>query len=157
VYIKSRVGRGAFVEDITVNNIEVSGTDGGFLRFNLSGSGLQDQVPVPGDEGIPTVKNFKFTNIKVTDVPVLVDGTGLHPNKPLDGFELSNITGTCQKGISLANIKNAKLSNINVTGYSGPLLGINNVTGSGLDGAAQIPAPKFIDPIPANDPPYQLH
>jgi polygalacturonase len=157
VYIKSRVGRGAFVEDITVNNIEVSGAGGGFLRFNLSGSGLQDQVPVPGDEGIPTVKNFKFTNIKVTNIPVLVDGTGLHPNKPLDGFVLRNITGTCQKGISLANIKNAKLSNISVTGFSGPLLITYNVTGSGLDGATEGTAPKFIDPIAPNNPPYQLH
>ncbi|MBW4889243.1 right-handed parallel beta-helix repeat-containing protein [Mucilaginibacter sp. HMF5004] len=157
LYIKSRVGRGAFIEDITVNNIDVSGTEGGLLRFNLSGSGLQDQIPVPGIEGVPTTKNFKFTNIKVTDVPVLVDGTGVHSSKPLDGFVFSNITGTCKKGISLANIKNAKLSKINVTGYSGPLLGISNVTGSGLDGAADIPAPKFIELIPANDPPYQLH
>jgi polygalacturonase len=157
VYIKSRVGRGAFVEDITVNNIEVSGMGGGFLRFNLSGSGLQDQVPVPGDEGIPTVKNFKFSNIKVTDVPVLIDGTGLHPNKPLDGFMLSNITGTCQKGIALANIKNAKLSNINVSGYSGPLLTTNNVSGLGLDGATEGAPPKFIDPIAPSNPAYQLH
>jgi polygalacturonase len=157
VYIKSRVGRGAFVEDITVNNIEVSGMGGGFLRFNLSGSGLQDQVPVPGDEGIPTVKNFSFSNIKVTDVPVLVDGTGLHLIKPLDGFVLNNITGTCQKGIALAHIKNAKLSNINVTGFTGPLLTTYNVTGSGLNGAAQGTAPKYIDPIAANNPPYQLH
>jgi polygalacturonase len=156
LYIKSRVGRGAFVEDITVNNIEVAGMGGGLLRFNLSGSGLQDQVPVPGEEGIPTTRNFRFTNIKVTDVPVLVDGTGIHPNKPLDGFTLSNVNGTCAKGISLANIKNANISNINVKGYSGSLLGINNVTGTGLKDATEIPAPKFIEPIAANSPVYQL-
>ncbi|MEO6521953.1 MAG: glycoside hydrolase family 28 protein [Mucilaginibacter sp.] len=157
LYIKSRVGRGAFVEDITVNNIEVSGMGGGLLRFNLSGSGLQDQVPVPGDEGIPTTRNFSFTNIKVTDVPVLVDGTGIHPNKPLVGFTLSNVSGTCAKGITLANIKNANISNINVSGYSGSLMGINNVKGTGLKEAIEITAPKFIEPIAANNPVYQLH
>ena len=157
IYIKSQVGRGAFVEDIHVNNIEVSGTGGGFLRFNLSGSGLQDQVPVPGEEGIPTTKNFSFTNIKVTNVPLLVDGTGVHPSKPLDGFTLSNVTGTCLMGIRLANIKNANISNIDVTGYTEALVSINNVTGTGLEQAATIPAPKFIAPIPANNPPYQLH
>jgi polygalacturonase len=156
LYIKSRVGRGAFVEDIKVKNIEVAGMGGGLLRFNLSGSGLQDQVPVPGMEGIPTTKNFSFSNIKVTDVPVLVDGTGIHPNKPLDSFTLSNVSGTCLKGISLANIKNAHISGINVTGYSGSLLGINNVTGNGLKDAIEIAAPKFIEPIAKNNPVYQI-
>jgi len=156
LYIKSRVGRGAFIEDITANNLEVSGMGGGFLRFNLSGSGLQDQVPVPGDEGIPTTKNFKFTNIKVTDVPELIDGTGVHPNKPLDGFTLNNITGTCAKGISLVNVKNADVSQIKVTGYTGQLLNTYNVKGKGLEGAAALPAPKSPDPVPAGEP-YQLH
>lgn len=156
LYMKSNVGRGAFVENISVNNIEVAGMEGGLLRFNLSGSGLQDQVPVPGLEGIPTTKNFSFTNIKVTDVPVLVDGVGVHPNKPLDGFTLSNISGTCKKGISLANIKNAKISGINVSGFAGPLLSTYNVTGSGLNGATTLPQPKTPDIIPAPATPYQL-
>ncbi|MBD0365400.1 MAG: right-handed parallel beta-helix repeat-containing protein [Flavisolibacter sp.] len=157
VYIKSRPGRGAFIEDIICNNLEVSGMEGGFLRFNLLGSGLQDQVPVPGYEGIPTVKNFRFTNIKVKDVPVLVDGTAVHPDKPLEGFTLSYVTGTCAKGISLANIKKATLSNIHVTGYTGPLLSIHNVTGKGLEGAVTIDGPKVPDPIAASTTPYQLH
>ena len=158
LYMKSRVGRGAFIENISANNLEVSGMAGGFLRFNLSGSGLQDQDPVPGNEGIPTTKNFSFTNIKVTDVPVLVDGgTGIHPNKPLEGFVLSNITGTAKAGISLVNIKNANIKNINVTGITGPLLSIYNVSGQGLGGAVTMPVPKSQDPIPQPATPYQLH
>jgi polygalacturonase len=156
LYMKSRIGRGAFVEDITANDLDVSGMEGGMLRFNLMGSGLQDQVPVPGLEGIPTTKNFKFTNIRVKDVPVLVDGTGVHPDKPLDGFVLSNITGTCKKGISLINTKNAQIKDINVTGYTGPLLSIYNVTGSGLKGATVLPAPKIPEPVPAPTTPYEL-
>lgn len=156
VYIKSRPGRGAFYENIYVDDIDVSGMEGGFLRFNM-GSGLQDQVPVPGEEGIPYWKNFHLSNIRVHDVPVLVTGTSVHPKKPLDGFTLENVTGTCKKGIELANIKNAKLANIDVTGYEGPLLGIHNVTGKGLEGAVEIPAPKVKPTTPPNDPPYVLH
>jgi polygalacturonase len=156
IYIKSQPGRGAFIEDIVVNDIDVSDTKKGFLRFNILGSGLQDQEPVPGDEGIPTIKNFKFSNIRVNNVPVLVDGTDIHPNKPLDGFLLSNISGTCGKGIALANIKNAKIENIKVTGYSGPLLSIYNVTGQGLEGAATLKAPKIREPILPPAQPYQL-
>jgi polygalacturonase len=55
LYIKSRPGRGAFIEDIVADDLDVSGTDGGFLRFNILNSGIQDQAPVPGDEGIPTI------------------------------------------------------------------------------------------------------
>ncbi|MGC4104318.1 glycoside hydrolase family 28 protein [Ferruginibacter sp.] len=156
VYIKSRPGRGAFIEDIICDDLEVSNVQAGFLRFNILGSGLQDQVPVPGLEGIPTIKNFRFNNIRVKDVPVLVDGTAIHPDKPLDGFTFTNISGTCAKGIALANIKKAKLKNINVTGFTGPLISINNVSGKGLDGATTIEAPKVPETIPATQPPYQL-
>jgi polygalacturonase len=156
VYIKSRPGRGAFIEDMVADDLDVSGVTGGFLRLNLLSSGIQDPEPVPGDEGIPTLKNFKFSNIRVKDCPALVDGVSIHPAKPLDGFSLVNVTGTCSKGISLANIRNAEIRDIKVTGYAGPLLGINNVTGAGLDGASAIAPPKLPDPVPAVSEPYKL-
>ncbi len=156
LYIKSRVGRGAFIEDIVARDLDVSGVTGGFLMFNTMGSGIQDEFPVTGIEGIPTTRNFQFTNVRVTDCPVLVEGTGIHPDKPLDGFRLSNVTGTCGKGISLANIVNAEIRDIKVTGYSGPLIGIHNVTGTGLDGASAIGPPKVPEPIPVAARPYQL-
>lgn len=157
IYIKSRPGRGAFIEDIVADDLDVSGTLGGFLRFNILNSGIQDQNPVPGDEGIPTVKNFKFSNVRVKDCPLLVDGTGIHPNKPLDGFSLVNVTGNCTKGIQLVNVKNAVIRNVKVTGLSGPLIGTHNVTGKGLEGAVPIDGPKVPDPVPAPAQPYILH
>jgi polygalacturonase len=156
LYIKSRVGRGAFIEDIVARDLEVSGVTGGFLMFNTMGSGIQDEAPVTGSEGIPATSNFQFTNVRVTDCPVLVEGTGIHPDKPLDGFLLSNVTGTCGKGVSLANIVNAEIRDIKVTGYSGPLIGIHNVTGTGVDGATAIGPPKVPEPIPAAARTYQL-
>jgi polygalacturonase len=157
IYIKSRPGRGAFIEDILADDLDVSGTTGGFLRFNILNSGIQDQEPVAGDEGIPTIRNFRFSHIRVKDCPVLVEGTGIHPNKPLEGFSLTDVSGTCGKGISLANIRNAEIRNVQVTGYSGPLVGIYNVTGKGLDGAVPIDAPKLPEPVPAAAQPYRIH
>ena len=61
------------------DDLDVSGMTGGLLRFNILASGIQDQDPVPGDEGIPTIRNFRFTNVRVKDVAVLVDGVGIHP------------------------------------------------------------------------------
>jgi polygalacturonase len=157
IYIKSRPGRGAFIEDIIASDLDVSGATGGFLRFNILNSGLMGEDPVPGDPGIPTIKNFRFSNIRVTDVPTLVDGASIHPNKPLQGFTLENVTGTCTKGIFLANIKDAAIKDIKVTGFAGQLLNISNVTGKGLAGATTIDPPRLPDPIPVPTEPYKLH
>ncbi len=157
IYIKSHIGRGAFIEDIDARDLEVSGTQGGLLRLNLTASGKQDQDPVPGKTGIPSVRNLRFSNIHVTDAPILVDGTDISSEKPLEGLSLTNVTGSCGKGIYLANVRNAVLRNIAVTGYAGPLVNIHSVTGIGLHEAALIAAPKVKEPVPFPAEPYRLH
>jgi polygalacturonase len=156
IYIKSRPGRGAFIEDIVMRDLEVSGAKGGFLRLNFLDSGKQDPFPVAGLEGVPTVRNFTFERIRVTDAPVLVEAVNIHPDKPLDGFTLRNITGTAGKGMSLANMRNVTLANIDVTVAEGPKLATSNVTGRGLAGATALPATVRPAPVAAADPPYRL-
>lgn len=156
IYIKSRPGRGAFIEDIVMRDLEVTGAGGGFLRLNFLDSGKQDQFPVPGLEGIPTVRNFTFERIKVTDVPVLVEAVNIHPDKPLDGLVLKDITGTATKGVSLANIRHVKLSGIDVKIAEGPLLAASNVTGKGLEGAAPLPPTVRPPDVVATQPSYVL-
>jgi polygalacturonase len=156
IYIKTRTGRGAFIENISATDLDVAGTEGGFLRLNLLNSGIQDPSPVPGLEGIPSAAGFHFSNIRVTNCPVLVDGVDISPDKPLNGLSLINITGSCAKGITLANIRNADIREIAVTGASGPLIGIHNVTGKGLHDAAPIDGPKLPDPIAPPAQSYSL-
>jgi polygalacturonase len=146
IYIKSRPGRGAFIEDISGNDLDVQTATNGFLRINLLNSGLQDAEPVLGDAGIPTAKDFRFTNVRV-NCGTLVNATAISPVKPLAGLSLVNITGTCTKGITLANITGAELHGIQVTGYGGPLLGTNNVSGKGLEGAVAIPPTAAGPPV----------
>lgn len=156
IYIKSRPGRGAFIEDIAVRDIDVAGTRDGFLRLNFLDSGKQDPFPVPGVEGIPTVRNLAFERIRVTDVPVLVEGTHIHPDKPLDGFVLRDVHGTAGQGIRLANIRGAILEGIDVAIATGPRLAIVNVTGRGLRDATVLLAPPAPAPVPASVQPYRL-
>lgn len=159
VYIKSRSGRGAFIEDVTFRDIEVSGCREGFLRINSLGSGLQDQDPVPGDEGLPQFRNLRFTDIRVHDVPQLVTAVEVHPKKPLDGLVLANISGTCAKGMQIAYAAHVDIRNVSVTGLSGPLLATHSVTGKGLSGAVELPAsalPKIPDAIVPPATPYVL-
>lgn len=160
VYIKTRIGRGAFIENVFVNDMDVSGCRQGFLRINVLGSGKQDEFPVPGSAGVPEVRNFRFSNIRVHDEAVLVQATEIDASKPLVGLMLENITGTCGEGIFLANVKGAVIRNVRVTGYSGKLLYTENVTGTGLTGAAKLPEEKrakAVEPVAAPETPYRLH
>ena len=158
IYIKSRVGRGAFIEDISADDMDVAGTVQGFLRVNLFTSGARDPDSIPGEEGIPAIRNLRFSNIRVVDCPALVDALGIYPSKPLQGFSLTNVTGTAAKGISLANVRQADLRDIKITGLAGPLINIVNVSGSGLEGAVP---PTTLPAVPAAiappTEPYLLH
>lgn len=72
----------------------------------------------------------------MNNVAELVSAANIPREKPVDGLTLADITGTCRKGLTLANIVNANLSGINVTGFQGPLLTTQNVRGTGLDNPA---------------------
>jgi polygalacturonase len=134
IYIKSRPGRGAFIEDVSAQDLDVTTAPGGFLRVNLLNSGIQDPEPVPGDEGIPSAKNFSFSDVRV-NCGTLVDAASVSPVKPVNGFSLVNVSGTCTKGITLANLIRAELREVHVTGYAGAFLTQTNVQGVGLQSA----------------------
>jgi len=159
IYIKSRPGRGAVLEDMTFEDLDVSGTAGGFLRINLLNSGLLGEDPVPGLAGIPQGRNFVFRNVRVKDAPVLVHALEISAEKPLDGLVLENITGTCAKGIEIANARHVVVKDVHMTGFTGPLLSLLNVTGKGLEGAgvASVESVKTPDVVVAPAEPYKLH
>lgn len=160
IYIKSRPGRGASIEDIVVDGFEASGAGEGFLRLNAINSGKQDENPVPGEEGIPLFRNFRFNNIRVRDLPALCTGWAIHPHKPMSGFALTNVTGTVKSGVVLAHMKNMVLANLQVTGYEGPLVSVADVTGKGMEGAARLDLSKYPAPpdaVPAPATAYKLH
>jgi hypothetical protein len=156
IYIKGQVGRGGFVEDIDVNNIDVSGAQLGFLRLNFLSSGRKDEYQVPGVTGIPHIAGFRFRHVRVQDLPQLIEGWEIHPLRPLDGLFLEDISGTCATGIKIANAKGAQLSRIHLQGLTGPLLQTANVIGTGLKGAVALPVAVPVAPYPEPEAPYRL-
>jgi hypothetical protein len=132
IFLKSRLGRGGFIENIAATDLDTSSKT--CIGINLVNKGIVGTHPVTGEDAVPVMKNVSFNNITI-HAGTLVDGSNVLIDKPVDGFTLTNVTGTCKKAISLANVVNAKLANIKVTGYAGPLIEIQNVTGSGLESA----------------------
>jgi polygalacturonase len=127
IFIKSRDGRGGFMENITGENLLIYNSPT-FLGIDLIKKGIQATDPVPGDiEKWSLVKNIRFSHVTVNNVQSLVLGTNIPPARPLDGLTLTDITGKCTRGIVLTNVSNAKFDDINVTGFKGALFMTNNV------------------------------
>ncbi|MBN1568071.1 MAG: right-handed parallel beta-helix repeat-containing protein [Acidobacteria bacterium] len=138
IYIKTRTGRAGVIENITGEDLDVA--NGGFLKINATSGGNQSTPDdtVEGDLGYPIIRSIRFSNVRLKDVTTLVDAIKIAPEKPICGLTLTDITGTCKKGIILSNIRDAVLRGIRVTGFSGPLLAIENTTGSGIRGAVPL-------------------
>jgi polygalacturonase len=136
IFIKSRDGRGGYMENISCENLTILKSPT-FIGIDLLKKGIQATDPVPGDvEKWARLQNFSFKKIRVQDVGELIAGTNIPAARPLDGLTLSEISGTCTRAISLANATNVNFSKIRVTGYDGALISASNVHGKGLDDAA---------------------
>src|ERR1039458_4918295 len=133
VYIKTRIGRGGVIENISGDDLEILG--GGFLKINLTSAGNLNTTedPVEGLVGYPLGRNFRFSNVRVMNCTKLVDARNISAQKPLEGLSLADISGNCTNGISLATISGANLRGIRVTGNTGALLTLTNVQGNGLE------------------------
>jgi len=133
VYIKTRIGRGGVIENISGSDLDILG--GGFLKINLVGAGNLNTSddPVEGRAGIPVGRNFCFTDVRVTNGARLVDAKDISPEKPLAGLLLANLSGNCTNGMTLANITGLKLRDIHISGISGKFLTVTNVQGTGFN------------------------
>lgn len=130
IFIKSREDRGGYIENISGKNLDCRAAT--FLVIDLLDKGIKDEEPVTGIAGWTPARNINFSNIKAS-VGTLLDEHLVSPEKPVDGLTISNVTGTCRRAISLANISNVTLRDIHVTGFTGAFLTKNNASGPGLD------------------------
>ena len=126
--IKSTEGRGGFVEDVTAEDLTVSGTN--VFVVNTLYHSNPDAQPVPGPAGITRIRNIRIHGVRAT-AKSLIDVTGF-AQKPLDGLSVSDITGTCERAVVISNAVHVALGPIAVSGYSEKLLTLANVQGTGL-------------------------
>ncbi len=122
IFIKSRTGRGGFIEDITGDDLTIESKAQYFVQIDLLDKGIVGTKPVTGDDAVPHVANFHFSNIKLQNVPNFFLARLISPAKPLTGLTLTNVTGTCQKAITIANVASPVFTDIKVTGFTGKLV-----------------------------------
>lgn len=132
IFFKSRDGRGGFLENITGENLTILKSPT-FIAIDLLKKGIQATDPVTGSTDKWTLmKNISFNHIRVNDVADLVAGRNVPSEKPVDGLTLTDISGTCAHGISLANMTHVNVTDVKVTGWTGELVSLQNVSGTGL-------------------------
>ncbi len=141
IYIKTRIGRAGANEEISGEDLDVSG--GGFLRINLTSAGNTNTAddPVEGLVGYPSAKDIRFSNVRLKDAKTIAAVTQVAAEKPVEGLVLENISGTAGKGITLRHVKGAVLKDISVTVGSGAVLAVDDAAGEGLEGAE-----KYVEP-----------
>ena len=132
-FLKSRGGRGGFIENFTGNYLTVNDSPT-MLAINILNKGVQAEDAVTNtDEKWTRVSNVRFSNVLVENVSDLVLAQNIPAAMPLDGLSISNIMGTCGRALRLANMTNVSLAAIKVTGYRGAFVTQTNVQGSGLE------------------------
>jgi hypothetical protein len=130
LYIKTCPGRGGFVENVSLSDSKIHCKA---LEIRTNYKANPDSQGIAGPAGLTSVRNLRLHNLQL-DGKGIIDVYAL-AEKPVIGLSASNFTGTSAKGMSLANVQKVALSGIEVTGFSGPLLTIENVSGSGLEQA----------------------
>jgi len=132
--LKSRAGRAGYVEDVTAEHVVVGPEP--LLEINNNYRFNPDPQGVPGADGLTLFKDIRISDVKMTSKNLMnIEGT---TEKPVDGLQISRVTGTCQRGSVLQNIRNVALTDIQLEGITGPHYFTNNVEGTGLAGSAPL-------------------
>ncbi len=118
LYLKTRPGRGAFLEDVTATDLVSSARRAIWIQFDYKFTA--DPQGIPGEAGNTRSGGIRVENLRI-EGGTLLDAVGLE-EKPIQGFYLSGVRGTCAHGMILQNANGVTLHDINVTGYAGPLL-----------------------------------
>jgi Glycosyl hydrolases family 28/Pectate lyase superfamily protein len=132
IFFKSRDGRGGYIENFTGENLTIRNSPT-FLGIDLLNKGIQASDPVAGDPAKWTQLNhIRFEHIRVENVSDLVQAHDVPSQRPINGFSLTDVRGTCKHALNLANMTNVVLAGIHVTDYHGPFLTKANIEGKGL-------------------------
>lgn len=132
IFLKSRDGRGGYVQNFTGKNLTIHDSPT-FLDIELTDKGIQASDPIMGDPDQWTqLSGIHFDHIRVDNVSYLLLAQEIPPARPIDGFSLANVQGTCGHALVMANMKNVSLTGIQVTNYRGPFLTETHVEGTGL-------------------------
>ena len=119
VRLKTRVGRGGFVEDILYENIQADGTRQVF-NFNMDAFGTtwlpeQFREPAPSAKATPIFRNITVRNLTAKNCAIAGHLVGL-AQSPLRDITLENVDIEAKIGFAIRNAVGTQFKNVKLNG-----------------------------------------
>ncbi|KXI26767.1 glycoside hydrolase family 28 protein [Paraglaciecola hydrolytica] len=140
IRFKTTRGRGGIVENIWVSDVDMVGIKGAAVSFNMyyafnttvtKKDRNSNKSAEPVDETTPQLKDIAISNIRAIDVGTAALFQGL-PEMKLSNVTMENAYFASQKGISIVDVQDISLSNIEVHSVHDEALEIVNVKHANL-------------------------
>lgn len=127
IRIKSRRGRGGFIEDVRFNNWTMTNVG---VAIDITNYYSMEGEVYKGDTTIvsnrtPVFNNIAISNITINHARDLINITGL-PEMPIAGLRISDLIGSGKTGIKSTNTIDFELHNVRINVENGPAFLIRN-------------------------------
>jgi hypothetical protein len=134
VRIKSRRGRGGFVEDVRFNNWTMEDVGEAInvtLDYQMEGEKKSGEEPV--SERTPRFRNIAISGMTVKGAKLAMDIVGL-PEMPISGLRISDVVASAKFGLRAALTDGLELHQVQVNSENGPAFLIQSSRELELDG-----------------------
>ena len=137
VRIKSRRGRGGFVEDVRFNNWTMRnvGQAINVTSYYMMEGETRSSAPEPVSEKTPVFRNIAISHMTVDGARVAVNVEGL-PEMPIKGLRISDVIASAKTGMKASNTETLELHDVQINAESGPAFLVQDSKELELDGAA---------------------
>jgi polygalacturonase len=136
VRIKSRRGRGGFVEDVRFDNWTMEDVKKGIevTSYYLM-EGEKETAEEPVSERTPIFRNIAISNMTINRaaVPITIEGL---PEMPIMGLRITDVIASGKTGMKGTFTQALELHNVQVNADSGPAFQVQNSKELELDGVA---------------------
>src|SRR5664280_140174 len=136
IRIKSRRGRGGFIEDVRFNNWTMENVG---QAINVTNYYAMEGEVYAGDttvsERTPRFRNIAISNITINHSRVVIDIEGL-PEMPIEGLRITDLVGSGKTGMKASNTIDLELHNVQINAEKGPAFLVRNSNGLELDGVS---------------------
>ena len=143
VRIKSRRGRGGFVENVRFNNWTMRNVGQAInvtSYYMMEGEARTSAQPV--SEKTPVFRNIAISGMTITGARVAINIEGL-PEMPIKELRISDVIASAKTGLKAFNTEALEVRNVRVDAESGPAFLIHDSTELELDGVStRQPLPK---------------
>jgi len=119
IRIKSRRGRGGFVEDLRFDNWTMRNVGTGIeitSYYRMGGEGATDKQPVTNRT--PVFRDIAISNVAIAGAKRVADIEGL-PEMPIDGLRIDDMIAQGREGFKVTFTRGMELRRVHVTADSG--------------------------------------